>query len=198
MRRLTYLIAVTLDGFIAGPDGSDPAGPGGFWPMPQDYIEALVAQYPETLPTAARNALGVTAPGSSFDTVLMGRRTYEIGLATGVPNAYSHLRTVVFSSTLAGSPDPAVEVVAGDPVERVRALKDEPGAGLWLLGGGSLAASLYDEIDDLILKIAPITIGAGVPLFGDGNATLRLRSWTARAASTLPSGGTFLSMTRPD
>ena len=197
MRRLTYLVAVTLDGFIAGPDRGDPTGPDGFWPLPGDYIQHLVAEFPETLPAAARNALGVTAAGGSFDTALMGRRTYEIGLAAGVTNAYPHLRNVVFSRTVAGSPDPSVEVVAGDPVARVRALKDEPGAGLWLVGGGSLASCLYDEIDELVLKIAPITIGAGVPLFGDTDTRFRLRGWTPHTASTLASGVSVLSMRRP-
>ena len=196
MRRLTYLIAVTLDGFIAGPDRGDPTGPDGFWPLPGDYIEHLVTHFPETLPAGARSALGVTAAGGSFDTALQGRRTYEIGLAAGVTNAYPHLRNVVFSRTLAGSPDPSVEVVAGDPVARVRALKDEPGAGLWLVGGGSLAGALYDEIDELVLKVAPITIGAGVSLFGD-DTPFRLRGWTPHATTALPSGVTVLSLRPP-
>jgi dihydrofolate reductase len=114
-----------------------------------------------------------------------------------VTNAYPHLRTLVFSRTLAGSPDPSVEVVAGDPAERVRAPKDEPGAGLWLVGGGSLAGALCDEIDELVLKIAPITIGAGVPVFGDTDTRFRLRGWTPHAASTLPSGVSVLSLRRP-
>ncbi|MDT0352629.1 dihydrofolate reductase family protein [Pseudonocardia charpentierae] len=198
MRRLTYLIAMTVDGFIAAPDRSDPTGPDGFWPLPEDYIAHLVAEFPETLPAAARNALGVTATGGAFDTALMGRRTYEIGLAAGVTNAYPHLRSLVFSHTLAGSLDPSVEVVAGDPVERVRALKDEPGSGLWLVGGGSLAGALYDEIDELVLKIAPITIGAGVPLFGDTDTSFRLQGWIPQAASTLRSGVSILSLRRPD
>ena len=196
MRRLTYLVAVTLDGFIAGPDRGDPTGPDGFWPLPGDYIQHLVAEFPETLPAPARDALGVTASSGSFDTALMGRRTYEIGLAAGMTNAYPHLRNLVFSRTLAESPDPSVEVVAGDPVARVRALKDEPGAGLWLVGGGSLAGALYDEIDELVLKVAPITIGAGVPLFGD-DTPFRLRGWTPHATTTLPSGVSVVSLRRP-
>lgn len=198
MRVLTYLVAVTLDGFVAAPDRSDPTGPTGFWPVTPDYLEHLVATYPETLPGAARDALGVTASGTSFDTALMGRGTYEIGLTAGVPDAYPHLRTLVFSTTMTASPDPAVELVAGDPGQRVRELKEEPGGGLWLVGGGSLAASLYDEIDALVLKVAPITIGAGVPLFGDGDGRFRLRSWTPLSSVTLPGGVTVLTLVRPD
>lgn len=195
MRQLTYFIAVTLDGFIAAPDRSDPTGPGGFWPLTEDYVAHLVAEYPETLPGAARSALGVTAGGNRFDTVLMGRRTYDIGLAAGVTNAYPHLRNLVVSRTLAGGTDPSVEVVDTDPVERVRELKGEPGAGLWLAGGGALAGALHDEIDELVLKFAPLTIGSGVPLFGDGRP-FAPRHWTPAGTTTLPSGVTFSSFRR--
>jgi dihydrofolate reductase len=93
MRALTYFVAVSVDGFIAGPDRADPTG---YWPVSEDYAEHVVAKYPETLTGAARAALGVTAAGTHFDTVISGRRTYEIGLAAGVTNAYPHLRHVVF------------------------------------------------------------------------------------------------------
>lgn len=88
MRRLVHYIATTLDGFIAGPDGADPTGPNGFWAIPEDYIQHLVAEYPETLPVQARQALSVTAGGTHFDTVLEGRRSYEVGLAAGITDAY--------------------------------------------------------------------------------------------------------------
>ena len=96
VRKLVYYIATTLDGFIAGPDGADPSGPGGFWPIPDDYIQHIAAEYPETLPAPARAALSVTAEGTHFDTAVEGRRTYEIGLKAGIANAYPHLRHLVF------------------------------------------------------------------------------------------------------
>ncbi|MGW1225672.1 dihydrofolate reductase family protein [Streptomyces sp. NPDC001478] len=195
MRRLVYYIATTLDGFIAGPDGADPTGPGGFWPVPEDYIAHLVAEYPETLPGPARRALSVTAEGARFDTVLEGRRSYEIGLAAGVTDAYPHLRHLVFSRTLKESPDAGVELVADDPVETVRELKRQEGKDIWLLGGAGLAESLYGEIDTLVLKLAPLTIGNGIPLFS-GGAAFDPRTWELVDHTVLKSGALFLTYTR--
>jgi dihydrofolate reductase len=163
MRTLTYYVATTLDGYIAGPDGGDPSG--SLFTIGQDYLDHIIAHYPETLPVNARQALGVTDLGTRFDTVLEGRRSYQIGLDMGVANAYPHLRHLVFSRTLDSSPDPAVEVVASDPVTEVKRLKAEPGGGLWLVGGAGLAGALYDEIDELVVKVNPVTAGTGIPLF---------------------------------
>ncbi|MFE6978797.1 dihydrofolate reductase family protein [Streptomyces sp. NPDC057682] len=195
MRRLVYYIATTLDGFIAGPDGADPTGPGGFWPVPEDYIAHLVAEYPETLPGPAREALSVTAEGTRFDTVLEGRKSYGIGLAAGVTDAYPHLRHLVFSRTLKESPDPRVELVADDPVETVRELKRQEGKDIWLLGGAGLAESLYGEIDALILKVGPLTVGNGIPLFSR-EAAFDPRTWELVDHTVLKSGALFLTYTR--
>ncbi|MDT0345337.1 dihydrofolate reductase family protein [Streptomyces litchfieldiae] len=195
MRKLVYYIAATLDGFIAGPDGADPTGPAGFWPIPEDYIRHIVAEYPETLPAPARAALNVTAEGTRFDTVLEGRRTYEIGLRAGLADAYPHLRHLVFSRTLTESPAPDVELVAGDPVATVRELKRHEGKDLWLIGGGELAAALYSEIDGLIVKLSPLTIGTGIPLFSSKGG-FDPRAWELRDHSVLPSGAIFLTYER--
>ncbi|MFF8534543.1 dihydrofolate reductase family protein [Streptomyces sp. SAS_267] len=197
MRKLVHYIATTLDGFIAGPDGDDPTGPNGFWPIPADYIEHLVAEYPETLPVQARQALAVTAEGTRFDTVLEGRRSYDIGLAAGLTDAYPHLRHLVFSRTLTKSPDPAVEVVADDPVATVRELKRQAGKDIWLLGGAELAGSLYTEIDTLILKIGPLTVGNGIPLFSR-KAAFDPLTWALADHTVLKSGAVFLTYTRVD
>ncbi|MFD0266158.1 dihydrofolate reductase family protein [Streptomyces sp. NPDC127106] len=195
MRKLTYFAAATLDGFIAGPDGADPTGPNGFWPVPADYVEHLVAEYPETLPHQARQALSVTAPGTHFDTVLEGRRSYGIGLAAGTTDAFPHLRHLVFSRTLAESPDPAVQIVASDPSATVRELKRQEGKGIWLIGGAELAGALYAEIDTLILKLAPLTIGNGIPLFSR-NAAFDPTAWALTDHAALRSGAMFLTYTR--
>ncbi|MFI9261584.1 dihydrofolate reductase family protein [Streptomyces sioyaensis] len=196
MRRLVYCIASTLDGFIAGPDGADPTGPDGFWQVPEDYLGHLAAELPEILPVHARSALGITADNIRFDTVLEGRRTYEIGLKAGLTDAYPHLRHLVFSRTMTQSPDPAVELVADDPVATVRALKAAPGKDIWLLGGSELAGALYPEIDQLLLKLSPLTVGHGIPLFSPGTA-FDPRTWELTEHTLLQSGAAFLTYTRP-
>jgi dihydrofolate reductase len=160
MRSLTYFIAVSLDGFIAAPDG-------GFanFPVTGDHIDMLAREYPETLPGHLWPVLGISSPGSTFDTVLMGWNTYAIGLPYGVTDPYPHLRQVVFTNRRdqqAGT----ITFTAENPVSLVRQLKVAPGeSSIWLCGGGMLAASLYDEIDQLVLKVNPVILGAGKPLF---------------------------------
>lgn len=194
MRTLTYLIASTIDGFIAGPDGSDPSAPGGFWPISPEYVAHLVDEYPETLPAMAHEALGIAGPWRHFDTVLEGRGSYQVGLDAGVTNAYPHLRHIVFSSTLAPSDDATVEITADDPVETVRRLKSEAGQGIWLVGGGALAATLLSEIDRLVVKVGPVTVGNGIPLLGR-RAEFAPQAWQL-AGHTVVGDAVFLTYER--
>lgn len=191
MRKLVYFIAVSIDGFIAGPDGADPTGPDGFWPIGQDYVEHLGTTYPETLPAPARAALGITAEGTHFDTILEGRKTYGVGLDAGIPNAYPHLRHLVFSRSRTELPAPEIELVATDPVERVRELKREEGKDIWLCGGGELAAVLRGEIDRLVVKLSPMVLGSGISLFG--NSAFAPTRYERTDAKLLDSGTIFLT-----
>ncbi|QWF77123.1 dihydrofolate reductase family protein [Amycolatopsis sp. CA-230715] len=168
MRKLTYLVAATLDGIIAAPGGGNPAGPDGFFVAEGDHMQGLFRDYPDIVPGFAREAVGIGGPNKIFDTVLEGRGSYEIGLAEGIADAYPHLRHYVFSTTMTATEDPAVELVAGDPVEKVRELKREDGLGIWLCGGAGLAQSLREEIDEIVLKLHPVVAGAGIPLFSGG------------------------------
>ncbi|MGW2543918.1 dihydrofolate reductase family protein [Kitasatospora sp. NPDC001574] len=178
MRKLTYYVGATLDGFIAAPDGD-------FEVLMQyvsgDFLSFMVGEFPETLPTPGRTALGAAdAPNRRFDTVLMGRGTYEPGLPLGLANPYAHLRQLVFSRSLTQSPDPAVEVTAADPLTRVRALKQEDGLGIWLCGGADLAGQLLPEIDELIVKQYPVVTGSGIPMFRAGFAPYTFRLEASR------------------
>jgi dihydrofolate reductase len=158
MRALTYYVGTSLDGFMAAPDGSVDVLPVG--PAVLDFI---VAEFPETLPSHVRGPLEVTAQGTRFDTVVMGRGTYAPALDAGITNPYAHLRQYVVSSTLPPSQEPEVCVVPDDPVALVRRLKQEPGTGVWLAGGGRLAGAVLDEIDEIVIKRYPVVLGAGIP-----------------------------------
>lgn len=161
MRKLSYYVALSIDGFIAAPDGSYD-----FYPLTDEFFAFMASDFPEALPTVARRALGVDeVPNRRYDTILMGRGAYEPGLRSGMPSPYGHLRQIVFSRSLGESPDPAVEVVSGDPVAYVRELKREEGADIYLCGGADLAGQLVDEIDELVIKSYPVVAGAGIPLF---------------------------------
>lgn len=190
MRSLVYYVASTVDGFIAGPGGQFDF----FFSADGDHMAAIGEEYPETIPVHFRSALGVDPPNRTIDTVLEGRHSFQLGLDEGVPNAYPHLRHLVFSRTLRESPDPGVELVATDPVERVRKLKREDGRRIWLCGGGQIAGVLRDEIDELAIKIYPVTIGSGRPLFGGaGFAPRHLRVTSSR---TFDDGVVFVHYAR--
>lgn len=191
-RKLCYFVAVSIDGFIAGPDGGDPSS---WWPITDDYIDFIRTEYPETLPGPAREALGVTGRGHHFDTVVEGRGSFAIGLAAGLPDAYPHLRHLVVSASLDSVPGSAVEIVRDDPVQRIRELKGEPGKDIWLVGGGTLASSLRAEIDELIIKLGPITLGAGVPLWGV-ESDFDKEIWTTTEVRAFPGGMTLLRYAR--
>ena len=176
MRTLTYFVATSLDGFIA-----DPKGGFGDFLFEGDHMTALVEEYPDTLPAQAREAMGIDAPNRHFDTILMGRATYQV--PGGVPSPYPHLRQYVVSSRLSTTPDD-VQVIS-DPLTKVRELKEESGGlGIWLCGGGRLAAVLLPEIDELVLKIHPIVLGKGIPLFAGEFPTAHFGKVSTRTFDT--------------
>jgi dihydrofolate reductase len=160
MRTLTYYVATSIDGFIAGP-----AGEADFFPVEPDLLAHIAEAYPDTMPTHMRAGLGLGDGNDRFDTVVMGLRTYLPALDVGITSPYAHLRQFVVSTSLGPSPDPAVRVVEEDPLGAVRALKQEPGKGIWLAGGGQLAGALLPEIDELIVKTYPVVAGSGTPMF---------------------------------
>lgn len=152
-RRLRYQVATSLDGFIARPDGSS------------DWI-------------VMDPAIDFAALFKEFDASVMGRKTYEVVMAMGAewlpPNA------VVFSRRLPAESRSGVRITADDPVETVRRMKGEPGADIWLYGGGELfrqllAAGLVDTVE---LAVVPVLLGEGVPLLPPGASTTLVLSDT--------------------
>ncbi|WP_067544741.1 dihydrofolate reductase family protein [Nocardia crassostreae] len=191
MRKLTYYVAATIDGFIATEDGSVD-----FFPVGGDHGPAITAQYPETLPTKVREALGVDRRNLYFDTVLMGRKTHDFGVRTGTSSPYAHLRQFVVSRSLREAPDPDVELISDDPLARVRDLKREKGLGIWLCGGGDLAQTLMPEIDQVFLKLYPIVLGKGRPLFGEGPRLPEAARFRVLTSRVFEDGVAFLKYIR--
>jgi dihydrofolate reductase len=147
MRNVVYDVAVSVDNFISGEDGDVTA-----FRMEGDHV----TDYQQRL--------------KGYDTVLMGRATYEWGYQYGLTPgalAYPHMRHYVFSRTLRFDDSPVV-VVDHDEVSVVRRLKEEDGSDIYLCGGGAFAGFLLDRglVDQLVIKLNPIVLGHGVRLFG--------------------------------
>lgn len=165
LRKLTYFIACSIDGFIGDPSGDATSM---YTFVDEEFLEFLKAEHPETVSTPARRALGFDdLPNRRFDTVIQGRSSYDLALKEGLTSPYAHMRQYVASRTLTESPDPQVEIVSDDVVGKVRDLKAEDGEfGIYLCGGAQLAGALLDEIDELVIKTYPIVYGTGMPMFG--------------------------------
>lgn len=143
VRRVRYNVAASLDGYIADARGA-------FDWIPND-------------PTVDFAALFATV-----DTVLLGRRSYELVRSGGGEAPWAPgTRVYVFSRTLRPADHPGVTVVASNAAETVAALRAEPGTGdIWLFGGGELFASLLAaaQVDAVEVTVVPVLLGAGVPL----------------------------------
>jgi dihydrofolate reductase len=145
MRKLKYHVASTPDGFIARKDHTID----GFLAEGEhvtEYLESLKNDY---------------------EIALMGRRTYEFGFQFGVTNPFPWMRQYVFSRTMGRSPDPKVELISENIIDIVNELKKETGKDIYLCGGAELAATLFTEnlVDEIILKLNPVLLGSGIPLF---------------------------------
>ncbi len=159
MRTVTYGGAVSLDGFLAGVDGSID------WLHFSKDVQQVMAVY-----------------WKDIDTILMGRKTYAVSVANNpkkskrAKRTEATMRTFVFSRTLKEIDDPGVQLVTSDAVEFVQHLKREPGKGICLMGGGELAQSLLAAglVDKIGLNIHPILLGSGIPTFRDFGRRIKL------------------------
>ncbi|AWH96485.1 dihydrofolate reductase family protein [Dietzia psychralcaliphila] len=162
MRKLIYYIAVTVDGFIADPDGRTD-----FFLAEGDHMAWIVEHYPETIPGHFRGPLGLSdTPPRAFDTVLLGRATHQIAVDEGLSSGYPHLRQYVVTHRPGDLPaEEGLSASDEDPVTMARRLKAEDSPlDIWLCGGGALAGELVDEIDEFRLKVNPVVLGDGIPL----------------------------------
>lgn len=137
MRKIRYQVACSLDGYIAGPN---------------DEYDWIVMD-PE---------IDFGALLDQFDTLLMGRRTFEVtggGPSTG-------MKTVVFSRSLSQEEFPSLTIVSNQVKETLDDLRAQPGKDIWLFGGGELFRSLLELgcVDTVEPAIVPVVLGGGRPL----------------------------------
>jgi dihydrofolate reductase len=162
MRTVTYGGAVSLDGFLAGADGS----------IDWMHFSQDVQQF-------------ITAYFKNVDAILMGRKTYAVSASQAKAGARPSkkstarqpaVRTYVFSRTLTSIDQAGVELVSSDAAAFVRDLKQRPGKGICLMGGGELAQSLIAAglVDEVGLNIHPILLGGGIPVFRDPGHRVKL------------------------
>jgi dihydrofolate reductase len=159
MRMLRYSVAMSLDGFIAGPNGE------------YDWIVMD--------PTTDFSALS-----NHFDTLLMGRRTFEMALQ-GPGATMPGMRTIVCSRTLKTADHPDMTISA-DAASTVNALKSQRGKDIWLFGGAALFRSLLDSevVDRVEVSVMPILLSEGIALLPAGRRSPRLRLEDSKARSS--------------
>ena len=168
MRKVTFGVANSLDNFIARQDHAVD------WLVWDDEVASITAQFWKTI-----------------DTVVMGRKTYEVARRSGM-TSYPGVKNYVFSRTMKKSPDEKVEIISTDAVRFMCDLKSKKGKGVCVMGGGELANSLLEAglVDEIGLNIQPVLLGAGVPLF---HAMSRQIDLELLDCKTLKSGGVFVS-----
>ena len=140
MRRVRYSVAMSLDGYIAGPDGEFD------WIVVDPQID-------------------FAALTSSFDAMLLGRKTYEVTRQQGGGPATPGTQVYVLSTTLRQEDCPGVTVSA-NARETVTTLKNAGGKDIWLFGGGMLFRSLLAMglVDTVEVAIVPVLLGGGLRL----------------------------------
>lgn len=141
MRRIRYSVAMSLDGYIAGPNGE------------ADWI-------------VMDPSIDFTELFAQFDTILVGRRTFEPMTRAADAPSMPGIQTIVVSTTLRQEDFPQVTVIAANVDERLRALKASPGKDIWLFGGGELFRRLLEAglVDTVEVAIMPVLLGGGIPL----------------------------------
>ena len=154
MRKVVFGGANSLDNYFARKDDAVD------WLLWSDEVGKIMADY-----------------FKNFDTIVMGRRTYEVAIASGHGGgSYGGVKTYVFSRTLKPRSTKALEITPEDVADAVGRLKQQEGKDICIMGGGLLAKSLFeaDLIDEIGFNIHPVLLGSGIPLFYEMNRQVDL------------------------
>lgn len=170
MRKVILGLAVSLDGYIEGPNG--------------EYDWCLTDQ-----------DYGMSAFYKRIDSLFIGRKSYDLTLSMGdeaMPD-FPKLTEYVFSTTLK-EVKPGAILINGDIEAEVNRIKNEPGKDIWLFGGANLTASLLNLglIDEIGLAVHPIILGSGKPLFSNIKGKIPLKLIDTK---TYSSGLVYLTYT---
>src|SRR5699024_8215993 len=155
MRELVYYVAVSLDGYIAGPQDQFDT-----FLVEGDHMAGITEEFPDAIPTDIAARLGIDQSGGRFSSVVMGARTHSLCLPD-LPSPDHHREQAVISQRDL-EPGENLAVTDGAPVEVVREMNRQEGGDTGLCGGAHLAAQLRGEIDRLVLKRQPLLCGKGI------------------------------------
>ncbi len=145
MTEIILYIAASLDGYIASPDGG------------VDWLSAVEVEGED---------YGYEEFYESVDALLMGSKTYEQVLGFG-EWPYTGKPCWVCTSRRLEQALPEVAFTASEPTRTLSELETRGLDRVWLVGGGRLAASFAKDklISEYVISVAPILLGAGIPLF---------------------------------
>lgn len=171
--KIVYYVATSLDGYICGDD---------------EDISMFVGE--------GNGVDQYLADLQGFETVIMGRKTYEFGYKFGLPAgqpAYPHMQHYIFSENLDfEQAHPQVHVVKERSIDRIKEIRDQSETDVYLCGGGVFAGWLLENnlIDQLKIKLNPIILGSGTPLFGDSKVAAK---WELSETSLYDNGLQIMS-----
>ncbi len=143
MKKIRYQVAMSLDGYIAGPKGEYD------WITEDKEVDADLAKL-----------------WTEFDTFLMGRLTFEVAMAGMGLKSFAGMTVVVVSRTMRAEDHPSVTIISELTRDSIQQLRAKAEKDIWLFGGGQLFRALLEmhEVDTVEVGVIPVLLGEGIPL----------------------------------
>jgi dihydrofolate reductase len=162
VRKIIASLAMSVDGFIARPNGDvdwlERPSPKGFYGM-EDFFKTI-------------------------DMMVMGRGTYEVGKKLGGP-LFMFPTTVILSRSLAPDAVPGAIIDKGTPRKLAEQWRKQKGKNIWLMGGAKAFGQFLDAgaLDELHIALIPVLIGTGIPLLDSKRRTNELKLMSSQKFS---------------